>query len=293
MKKNKLFVAITILPGLFLTFLFMIFPAMRMFRYSFFQVSSLMGNEEYVGLDNFKYMFEDKEFLNSLTNTMIIIAVYIIIVISAALLLSILITHSGIRGKGFYRVILFLPSVMSLVLTAIIWYFIFHPTYGVLNGFLGGIGLNSLQKAWLGDPSLALSALIIVMVWQAAGYYMIMYIAGIDRIPRSIYEAASLDGAGEFQKFKSITLPYLWTIIRMTVIFAIGGAINIGFIISRVMTNGGPGTSTTTILQYVGTQAFGRANFGYSMAISVIMLIISFGLAMLANRLTRTEEIES
>lgn len=281
---------ITVLPGFLLTLLFMVVPALRMFRLSLFQVSSLLGNEKFVGAANFAYMLQDPNFLHAASNTGIIIVVYTLLTLGVAMLLAVLVTQSGVRGKSFYRVVLFMPAVMSIVLIAIIWYYIYHPTFGVLNGFLDAVGLEGLKRAWLGGPSIALGSLIIAMVWQGAGYYMVMYIAGLDAIPPSLYEAASLDGAGSFRRFRFITLPHLWVIVRMTMIFAIGGAINIGFLLARVLTSGRLGSGTTTLLEYIQIQSFERANFGYSMAISVFMLVVSFGLALFANRLKKSGE---
>ena len=281
---------ITVLPGFLLTLLFMVVPALRMFRLSLFQVSSLLGNEKVVGAANFAYMLQDPNFLHAASNTGIIIVVYTLLTLGVAMLLAVLVTQSGVRGKSFYRVVLFMPAVMSIVLIAIIWYYIYHPTFGVLNGFLDAVGLEGLKRAWLGGPSIALGSLIIAMVWQGAGYYMVMDIAGLDAIPPSLYEAASLDGAGSFRRFRFITLPHLWVIVRMTMIFAIGGAINIGFLLARVLTSGRLGSGTTTLLEYIQIQSFERANFGYSMAISVFMLVVSFGLALFANRLKKSGE---
>lgn len=281
---------ITVLPGFLLTLLFMVVPALRMFRLSLFQVSSLLGNEKFVGAANFAYMLQDPDFLHAASNTGIIIVVYTLLTLGVAMLLAVLVTQSGVRGKSFYRVVLFMPAVMSIVLIAIIWYYIYHPTFGVLNGFLDAVGLEGLKRAWLGGPSIALGSLIVAMVWQGAGYYMVMYIAGLDAIPPSLYEAASLDGAGSFRRFRFITLPHLWVIVRMTMIFAIGGAINIGFLLARVLTSGRLGSGTTTLLEYIQIQSFERANFGYSMAISVFMLVVSFGLALFANRLKKSGE---
>lgn len=285
-----LFVEVTVLPGFLLTLLFMVFPALRMFRLSMFQVSSLLGNEKFVGLANFSYMFQDADFLHAASNTGFIIVVYTLLTLAVAMLLAVLVSQSKIRGKSFYRVVLFMPAIMSIVLIAIIWYYIYHPTFGVFNGLLDALGLGGLKRAWLGGPPIALGALIIAMVWQGAGYYMVMYIAGLDRIPPSIYEAASLDGAESFGKFWCITLPHLWPIVRMTMIFAIGGAINIGFLLARVLTGGTLGSGTTTLLEYIQIQSFQRANFGYAMAVSVFMLLVSFGLALFANRLKKTDE---
>lgn len=291
--KNKvIFILATVLPGFLLTVFFMIIPTLKGFYLSFFEVSGMSQSGKFIGMDNFKYIVTDHDFSAALGNTLKLMLVVPIFTLSLSLIFAVLLTQGKLKEKSFYRVVLFLPSVISLTVVAILWSFIFHPTMGVLNSVLSFVGLGKLQHAWLGDAKTSLWAIAVTLVWQAAGYYMVMYIAGIDGIPPELYESATLDGAGGLRRFFSITVPFLWEIVRITFVLAIGGVINISFILSSVMTNGGPGNSSYVLLQYMYSQAFGNANFGYAMSIAVIIMMISFGMSYLSNKLTQRETIE-
>jgi N-acetylglucosamine transport system permease protein len=251
-----------------------------------------MGKSSFVGFENYTYLFQDQDFITALKNTLLMILVIPLLVPSLSVLLAVLVTQSKLKEKSLYRVLFFFPSVLPMVTVGILWQFIFHPTIGVINSALTAVGLGSLANPWLGDERYAMLAVILVMVWQAAGYYMVMDIAGIDRIPKELYESADLDGANPVRKFMAITLPFLWEVIRMTVVFAISGAINMGFIITQIMTAGGPGLSTTVLLRYMYTQAFANSNFGYAMSIAVMVLLMSFIISLVSNKVTEKETLE-
>jgi N-acetylglucosamine transport system permease protein len=283
---------VTILPNIALVTLFLIYPTLQMLYQSFFTVSALMGKSSFVGFENYTYLFQDQDFITALKNTLLMILVIPLLVPSLSVLLAVLVTQSKLKEKSLYRVLFFFPSVLPMVTVGILWQFIFHPTIGVINSALTAVGLGSLANPWLGDERYAMLAVILVMVWQAAGYYMVMDIAGIDRIPKELYESADLDGANPVSKFMAITLPFLWEVIRMTVVFAISGAINMGFIITQIMTAGGPGLSTTVLLRYMYTQAFANSNFGYAMSIAVMVLLMSFIISLVSNKVTEKETLE-
>jgi N-acetylglucosamine transport system permease protein len=291
-RARNLFAAVTILPNIALVTLFLIYPTLQMLYQSFFTVSALMGKSSFVGFENYTYLFQDQDFITALKNTLLMILVIPLLVPSLSVLLAVLVTQSKLKEKSLYRVLFFFPSVLPMVTVGILWQFIFHPTIGVINSALTAVGLGSLANPWLGDERYAMLAVILVMVWQAAGYYMVMDIAGIDRIPKELYESADLDGANPVSKFMAITLPFLWEVIRMTVVFAISGAINMGFIITQIMTAGGPGLSTTVLLRYMYTQAFANSNFGYAMSIAVMVLLMSFIISLVSNKVTEKETLE-
>jgi N-acetylglucosamine transport system permease protein len=291
-RARNLFAAVTILPNIALVALFLIYPTLQMLYQSFFTVSALMGNSSFVGFENYTYLFQDQDFITALKNTLVMILVIPLLVPSLSVLLAVLVTQSKLKEKSLYRVLFFFPSVLPMVTVGILWQFIFHPTIGVINSALKAVGLASLANPWLGDERYAMLAVILVMVWQAAGYYMVMDIAGIDRIPKELYESADLDGANPIRKFTAITLPFLWEVVRMTVVFAISGAINMGFIITQIMTAGGPGLSTTVLLRYMYTQAFTNSNFGYAMSIAVVVLLMSFIISLVSNKVTEKETLE-
>lgn len=291
-KSRKIFILMSLVPGLLLTLIFMIIPTIKGFYSSFFDVSGMSQGGNFVGMDNFKYILTDDNFHAAFINTFKLMFVVPICTLTLSLIFAVLLAQGKLKESGFYRVVMFLPSVISLTVVAILWSFIYHPTMGVINSLLGVANLGRFQHSWLGDGKTALWAIAATMVWQAAGYYMVMYIAGIDGIPPELYESATLDGAGGVKKFISITIPFLWEVVRITIVLSIGGVINLSFILSSLMTNGGPGNSSYVLLQYMYSQAFQNSNFGYAMSIAVVIMIISFGLSYLSNKLTQKETIE-
>ena len=237
-------------------------------------------------------LHKDDSFIIALKNTLFLMIIIPIIVPAISVVLSVLVTQSKLREKSFYRVLLFFPSIIQMVTIGILFTFVFNPNIGVINSALNAIGLHSWAKPWLGDEKYAMFAVILVLIWQSAGYYMVMDIAGIDRIPMELYESAEIDGANPIKKFTSITLPFLWEVVRMTIVFAIGAAVSTSFIITQVMTDGGPGLSTTTLLKYMYTQAFQNSNLGYGMSIAVVMLGLSLIFALISNKVTSKETLE-
>ena len=291
-RSGYIFAAVTIIPGFLLVALFLIYPMLQMIYQSLFNVSSLLGSPSFAGLDNYKSLLGDENFIIAFKNTIFLTLLIPVAVPFISLVLSVLVTQTKLREKALYRVLFFFPSVLPMVSVGILWQFIYHPTIGVINSALNSLGLGNIAFAWLGDERFAMWAVVITIIWQAAGYLMVMDIAGIDRIPIELYESATLDGAGALRKFAAVTVPFLWEVVRMTIVFAIGIATNVGFILTAVMTAGGPGLSTTVLLQYMFTQAFQNSNFGYAMSIAVVVLLISFVISLISNKLTNREIIE-
>lgn len=193
-------------------------------------------------------------------------------------------------AKELYRTIFYFPNIVSLTVVGIIWSFVFHPNVGIINKILGAVGLESLQRSWLGDSKTALWCIAFTLLWQAAGYYMVMHIAAMDGISPEIYESATLDGASAWRKLISITMPLMKDIIGITFVLALSGTINLSFVLSQVMTGGGPNGASSVLLQYMYTQGFVNGNFGYAMAITVFTLAISVALSMLSRKLTDASE---
>lgn len=293
MNKNRnLFIFFGLVPGFLLVLLIIIYPAVKVLYMSFFNATALSQNPSFIGLDNFLYLLKDDNFIISLKNTLMLMLVVPVVTLFFSIVLAVLVTQAKFKEKAMYRILFFFPSVLSLVVVGIVWSFVFNPNLGILNSFLEAIGLDSLAHMWLGDSRTALKAIGATLVWQAAGYYMVMYIAGIDRIPEELYESATLEGAGSVRKFTVITFPFLWEVIRITFIFALNGVVSLSFVLTTVMTGGGPGLSTSVIFLYMYNQAFTNANFGYAMAIAVVAMIILFGLALISNKLTERDNIE-
>lgn len=285
-----LFICISVLPAVILTLMFTIWPTVQALYLSFTNATSLGLNNKFVGLDNYIYMFHDKSFIQALKNTAKLMAVVPVITIFCSLVLAFVLNQCKLKEMVLYRTIFYFPNIVSLTVVGIIWSFVFHPNVGIVNKILGAVGLESLQRSWLGDSKTALWCIAFTLLWQAAGYYMVMHIAAMDGISPEIYESATLDGASAWRKLVSITMPLMKDIIGITFVLALSGTINLSFVLSQVMTGGGPNGASSVLLQYMYTQGFVNGNFGYAMAITVFTLAISVALSMLSRKLTDTSE---
>ena len=283
-----LFICISVLPAVILTLMFTIWPTVQALYLSFTNATSLGLNNKFVALDNYIYMFHDKSFIQALKNTAKLMAVVPVITIFCSLVLAFVLNQCKL--KEMYRTIFYFPNIVSLTVVGIIWSFVFHPNVGIVNKILGAVGLESLQRSWLGDSKTALWCIAFTLLWQAAGYYMVMHIAAMDGISPEIYESATLDGASAWRKLVSITMPLMKDIIGITFVLALSGTINLSFVLSQVMTGGGPNGASSVLLQYMYTQGFVNGNFGYAMAITVFTLAISVALSMLSRKLTDASE---
>lgn len=285
-----LFICISVLPAVILTLMFTIWPTVQALYLSFTNATSLGLNNKFVALDNYIYMFHDKSFIQALINTAKLMAVVPVITIFCSLVLAFVLNQCKLKEMVLYRTIFYFPNIVSLTVVGIIWSFVFHPNVGIVNKILGAVGLESLQRSWLGDSKTALWCIAFTLLWQAAGYYMVMHIAAMDGISPEIYESATLDGASAWRKLISITMPLMKDIIGITFVLALSGTINLSFVLSQVMTGGGPNGASSVLLQYMYTQGFVNGNFGYAMAITVFTLTISVALSMLSRKLTDASE---
>lgn len=285
-----LFICISVLPAVILTLMFTIWPTAQALYLSFTNATSLGLNNKFVALDNYIYMFHDKSFIQALKNTAKLMAVVPVITIFCSLVLAFVLNQCKLKEMVLYRTIFYFPNIVSLTVVGIIWSFVFHPNVGIVNKILGAVGLESLQRSWLGDSKTALWCIAFTLLWQAAGYYMVMHIAAMDGISPEIYESATLDGASAWRKLVSITMPLMKDIIGITFVLALSGTINLSFVLSQVMTGGGPNGASSVLLQYMYTQGFVNGNFGYAMAITVFTLAISVALSMLSRKLTDASE---
>lgn len=285
-----LFICISVLPAVILTLMFTIWPTVQALYLSFTNATSLGLNNKFVWLGNYIYMFHDKSFIQALKNTAKLMAVVPVITIFCSLVLAFVLNQCKLKERVLYRTIFYFPNIVSLTVVGIIWSFVFHPNVGIINKILGAVGLESLQRSWLGDSKTALWCIAFTLLWQAAGYYMVMHIAAMDGISPEIYESATLDGASAWRKLVSITMPLMKDIIGITFVLALSGTINLSFVLSQVMTGGGPNGASSVLLQYMYTQGFVNGNFGYAMAITVFTLAISVALSMLSRKLTDASE---
>jgi len=297
-KKSKInampkgFIAICVLPGLSLVLLFLIYPLVNSLIMSFTNTSSLAtGGWEFIGIGNYIRMFtNDPHFITALRNTLQLLAIVPAVVIFMACIFAFSLTQTKLRERGFYRVIFFLPNVLSMVVVAVVFSSLFDPrATGPINSFLSNFGVEPIS--WLGSPRFAIWAITIVMIWQAVGYYMVLLIASVDSISRDIFEAADIDGATGTGKFFRIMLPMLRDQIGITYVLALSGTMGISFILGRVMTNFGPGTATLVLLGHMYNMAFNAVSFGYAMGIAVFSMLMALVMSYFSRKLTYRNEL--
>ncbi len=282
-------------PALILYGVFVLWPYGQAIYLSFTGWRGVSPLKPWVGLDNYQRLWHDDRFIEAITRNLKILIVLPLVTIFIALLFAALFTSGdrGVRGAGFYRVVFFFPQVISTVIVGMLFTYVYNPNIGLLNGVLGAVGLDSLKRTWLGDPNLILWAIVAVAVWSGVGFYMVIYVAGMQSIPTSFYEAAILDGASRWRTFKDITFPLLWETIRTTVIYLAIAALDM-FVLVQVMTGGGSGSGRKAEVAalYLYNQAFDKSRWGYASAIGVVLLIGTLFLSVVIMRLTRRETYE-
>lgn len=271
----------------------MIFPTVEVFRMSFFRWGGYSSEKTFVGLQNFKILFNDRRFFQSFQNTVLLIVIVTVVTITFSLILAAILTREKIKGQNLFRVIFYIPNILSVVVISAIFSAIYDPNNGLLNSILSLFRAKGAEPVlWLGDQKIVIFSLAIAMIWQAVGYYMVMYMASMSAVPLSLYECAGLEGAGKIGQFFTITIPLIWINIRTTLTFFIISSINLSFLFVRVLTNGGPDNSTQVFLSYMYNQAYTNSSYGYGMAIGVIVFIFSFVLSAVVNAVTAREVLE-
>lgn len=270
---------------------FMILPTMNIFRMSLFVRSAYSTTEEFVWLQNFSRLMADSNFIRSMQNTILLIVVVTVVTFGLALIFAAILSREKIRGQNFFRIIFYIPNILSVVVISAIFSAIYDTNNGTLNSLLSLFKGDTVAILWKGE-SMVMVSLIIAMVWQAIGYYMVMYMASMASVPQSLYESASLDGAGRLTQFFQITLPLIWTNIRTTLTFFIISTINMAFLFVKAMTSGGPNGASEVALSYMYKQAYTNSTYGYGMAIGVMVFLFSFGLSALVNAVTKREPLE-
>lgn len=278
-----------IAPALLAIFIFFFIPVVAAFIISFtdFDIYALgnLSTIRFVGIKNYIRLFEDPLFWLSLKNTSYYVLLATPLSIAVSLGAALLLNSKLLKYKAFFRLSYFTPYVTTLVAVAIVWRFIYHPKFGILNYFLGLVGINPID--WLGDPNWAMPAIVIMSVWKSFGYSMIIFIAGLQNIPEDLYEAASLEGAGEWQKFKSITLPLLAPTTLFISIITIVGYFQL-FAEPYIMTQGGPLNSTLSIVQYMYQEGFKWWNMGYSASIAFVLFFIILIVTLIQFRVQKS-----
>jgi ABC-type sugar transport system permease subunit len=277
-----------------LYFAFFIYPTLSAFIYSLYDWSGFGKASDFIGLRNYSELMTDGIFWISMKNTLIILVVGGVIVFGAALGLTMLI-NSGIRLRRVFRAIIFLPNVVATIALATLWAYIYIPNTGLLASFVKLFGLNDLAKTpWMG-PQTIFWAMLVALIWVNVGFYLVLLMAGVDKIPVDYYEAAKLDGASQTQMFRKITIPLLWDVITVGLVLWAIGALKI-FEFPFSFTGLEPPTETYTVGVYLYVLGFGQRQpiyrLGYATAIAVILLFVVIVVVGILRLLTRREVIQ-
>lgn len=291
-KESNIFICLSLIPAAVLFILFMVVPTVNVFWMSMFKWGGLVNNKKFVGLDNFKILFKDTNFLRSFQNTILLLVVVTIVTLTLAIISAAILTREDTKFKNFFRVVFYFPNILSVVVISAIFSAILDPNQGIINASLSALNLDSLARMWLGDQKVVIWCIALAMVWQAVGYYMVMYMSSMSGIPKSLYESADLEGATRIQQFFQITLPLVWNTVRTTLTFFVISTINLSFLFVKVMTGGGPDGSSEVFLSYMYKQAYSNSSYGYGMAIGVVIFIFSFLLSVVLNKITKRDVIE-
>jgi multiple sugar transport system permease protein len=271
-------------PDLVGTLVFLIGPVVAALALGFF-AWDILTPPRFVGLENYqRLLFEDPIFQQVLGNTTSYVLGTVPVRTALALLLA-LALNQAIRGAGFFRAAFFLPTITSGVAAALVWRWIYEPNFGLLNSFLYGLGVPSPPN-WLSSPTWAMPALIILGIWQGLGFQMVIFLAGLQSIPAHLYEAASIDGANWWGRFRHVTLPLISPTTFFVLVISIIGSYQV-FDQALILNEGGPGYATTTLVLYIYNHAFQFFSMGYAAAIAWVLFSIVFILTVIQFRLQR------
>lgn len=236
---------------------------------------------DFVGLNNYIHMFQDDYVLTSLKNNVIYTAVTVPATMIISLLLA-LALNMGMKGSTFFRTMIFFPTISSMVAVGIVWSLLFNPVQGPVNQLLMAVGIDSPPR-WLASTTWALWAIMIVAVWKQAGYYMVIFLSGLQAIPRQLYESAQIDGANSVVRFFKITLPMLSPTTFMVLILSIIGSFQVFDLVS-IMTDGGPGRATNVLVYRIYQEGFEYSKMGYASAIAYFLFLIIFVITLIQFR---------
>ena len=285
--KNKTYPFYFTFGALFLYFLFVVLPGFMGIAYSFTDWNSYSKEVNFVGLDNFRTIFSSEEnYLDYIQHTLFFTINTIILKTIIGLFLAVLLNNGVRRLTHLYRVIIYLPVVLPTIVVGLVFRSILNPRTGILNAFLRSIGLDSLAQAWLVDPDIAMLSVIGVDTWKGVGYIMVILLAGLQTIPQEYYEAAEIDGASSYAKFRFITLPLLVPALTVVTILNLFYGLRV-FDIIYVLTGGGPGYRTDVVFTAVFDE-FSKGRYGIGTALSsvlfVVMTIVGFFIVRILTR---------
>ncbi|MEU0199785.1 MULTISPECIES: sugar ABC transporter permease [unclassified Streptomyces] len=278
------------LPALVLFMGLVLLPMLFALYAAFFRWGGFGMPSDYVGGENFTRLFQDEVFLGDLWRCLVLVVLSLVVQLPFALAMAVLL-NQRLRGRAVYRMLFFAPYVLSEAITGILFGMIFAPDDGFADQVLGKVGLDGLGGEWFADPSTVMATLFLVMTWKYFGFHMMLYLAGLQAVPRELTEAALIDGAGPWQRFRNVTLPLLAPTLRISVFLSVIGAIQL-FDLVWVTTAGGPDHHSETMAVTMFQYGFKRYQVGYASAISVVMFAISLVFALAYQRFVLRRDLE-
>lgn len=273
------------LPAVALLVTFLVVPILYTIYYSVFKYQVMRPNDiTFIGLDNYTKLFKDKDFWVSLKNTFYFTIIVVPVQCTLALALAMLVSKK-FKGVSIFRTMYFSPQLTSMVVISVLWTVLYNsnPNTGLINAFLTNIGLEPVN--FLTNESTAMNSIIFMSAWQGAGYQMMIFLAGLQGIPKDQYEAASVDGANNWQQFWNVTIPNLKGTIKYVVMITMIQAMKL-FTQPYVMTQGGPKNSTKTMVYYIYTQGFQKGNFGYACSVAAVFFVIVVTMSLVLQKIT-------
>lgn len=287
-----MFLALAIVPPFGGYLLFTLFPNLLSVYYALLDWDGLT-EAEFVGLRNLTAALQDEYVWRALGHNVLFMVTVPVLVVLISLILAYLVTNKSYRENGFLKLLFFFPNVLSIVVVALLWAFIYDGTYGLLNGALRQIGIDIGNFYWLGSEKTAIWALIPPWVWGGVGLYVIIFVNAMTAIPKSLYESAIIEGAGHMTRLFRITLPLIMPVVRVSALFLVVGSLKT-FELILIMTNGGPSGSTDVIGLYIFNLAFGKEyiNYGYASAVGMVLFVILVAAKLLTDKLFPNRGVE-
>lgn len=287
-----------LVPSLLLYLIVGLWPNIQALYWALTSYDGISPVQKFIGLQNFRYMLADDRWWGAVGNTFYFAVGTVVTILPCSLLFAVLIM-SVRRGHGFFKTTVYIPSILSLVIVAFLWVFILEPGIGLLNGALKALHLaeplkvlldvNSLN--WLGHPKLAKPTIVVIQLWQALGFYTLLFMAGLAKIPQELYDAAKIDGAVGWSMFRHVTWPLLYPTTQTVLLLLIINGLQI-FTIIYALSGGGVSPMTQVMATYIYRTAFTDRRFGYATALSALLMVIVMIFTLLSRELTRREKIE-
>lgn len=277
-------------PALIVYVLLVLVPIVQAAYFSLYRWNGLGSLTDFRGFSNYVRLFSDDVFISAIWHNLALVALSVFVQLPFALGLALIIGRN-LPGRTFFRLLFFMPFVLAEVIAGVIWSYMFRPDVGLVNVILRAIGLDFLALSWLGDTSTVLLAVFLVITWKYFGFHMIVYVAALQNIPHEIEEAARIDGATNLQVIRHITIPMIASTIRMSIFFAVVGALQV-FDLVWVLTSGGPAHASETMAVFLIKQGFQRFSVGYGSAVAVVMFVMCLAFSLAYQRIVMRRDLE-